>query len=304
MEIKSKENSLLYNTLLILSLLGLRSTNANNSVFLVDGIVENSVCIPLEIPEGNVTELYWRFRPLEPDARIAVYFEGKFNDYYQDRFRSRLGISLSNKSCTLQIHKLQFQDSGIYDIQIIILKDKQKLTKEFNLTVYEAVSNISLRQLDVRSINQSTDAPEVPSDQTCNTTLVCSVEEGSHVTFTWKQNGNTITRDKILYVSNHIRKMELVLKHEDVNSIYSCEASNKVSKEQTTIIPSQACNWTDMPPKPSNHTGLYIGILVVVVAVILTATVIFIKKKKQEKLHREEGSIYQNWLRISKKENV
>uniref|UniRef100_H3AQ65 Ig-like domain-containing protein n=1 Tax=Latimeria chalumnae TaxID=7897 RepID=H3AQ65_LATCH len=200
----------------------------------VDGIVENSVCIPLEIPEGNVTELYWRFRPLEPDARIAVYFEGKFNDYYQDRFRSRLGISLSNKSCTLQIHKLQFQDSGIYDIQIIILKDKQKLTKEFNLTVYVSKSPW------MRYFFGITSGFEHPH-YTCNTTLVCSVEEGSHVTFTWKQNGNTITRDKILYVSNHIRKMELVLKHEDVNSIYSCEASNKVSKEQTTIIPSQAC---------------------------------------------------------------
>uniref|UniRef100_H3AQ64 Ig-like domain-containing protein n=1 Tax=Latimeria chalumnae TaxID=7897 RepID=H3AQ64_LATCH len=217
---------------------GLRSTNANNSVFLVDGIVENSVCIPLEIPEGNVTELYWRFRPLEPDARIAVYFEGKFNDYYQDRFRSRLGISLSNKSCTLQIHKLQFQDSGIYDIQIIILKDKQKLTKEFNLTVYDEIHcQLYVLIFDCSNLQHN--------NQTCNTTLVCSVEEGSHVTFTWKQNGNTITRDKILYVSNHIRKMELVLKHEDVNSIYSCEASNKVSKEQTTIIPSQACNWTD-----------------------------------------------------------
>uniref|UniRef100_H2ZT91 Ig-like domain-containing protein n=1 Tax=Latimeria chalumnae TaxID=7897 RepID=H2ZT91_LATCH len=201
----------------------------------VVGRVGKSVCIPLEIPEGDVIELYWKFRPLEPDSLIAVFFEGKFYDHYQDRFQSRLGISLSDKSCTLQIHKLQFQDSGIHDIKIIILKDKWKLTEEFNLTVYEAVSSISLKEFN------STETPKPSPDQTCNITIVCSVEKGSHVTFIWKENGKNITKDKFLQVSNHTTKMEIVLKHEEINVTYSCEVHNKVSQENATINPWKFC---------------------------------------------------------------
>ncbi|XP_047671927.1 CD48 antigen-like, partial [Tachysurus fulvidraco] len=240
------------------------SSIGDSSVQEVIGAVGDSVTFPLHVPvSGNIiykSDIVGR----------VLNSQSEIND---ERFVNRL--RWHNQRGFFTLSDLRPDDSGLYTVQSTKdIKGKQ----EYRLDVYERVS-----------------APQVTttfsSAEFCS--LLCSVRNVRGLKLVWSEDRGLLNQTISNSTSNTILSLHLEIKKTDKHRQrnFSCEASNPVSNETTTIDVTKFCSLDKGTDTRANQI-----VIPVVVSVILLLLVIgmfvYLKKKKQNEAsrHTEDSS--------------
>ncbi|XP_058877754.1 SLAM family member 8-like isoform X2 [Acipenser ruthenus] len=176
----------------------------------VKGIVGESFTFPVEIANLQLDiEVHWRYGPAGPDRPIARLQEGKIKTDFIERFKSRLQLNMNTGS--LQIHHLNTEDRGIYQVETV----RDIFHKRFYLSVYNPVPGPHVEKINRRSC-----------------TLLCFVGNASEVNVSWMRDGKPL----------NTTELEISQEMQGGDVTYTCVASNPVSNKTTTVTPSHYCS--------------------------------------------------------------
>ncbi|XP_058877851.1 SLAM family member 5-like isoform X2 [Acipenser ruthenus] len=222
----------------------------------VKGIVGESFTFPVVIPNLQPDiEVHWRYGPAGPDSPIARLQEGKIKTDFDERFKSRLQLNMNTGS--LQIHHLNTEDSGIYQVETV----RNIFHKRFYLSVYNPVPEPQVMQ--IHSANRS-----------C--TLLCFVGNASEVNVSWMRDGKPL----------NTTELEISQEMQGGNVTYTCVASNPASNNTTTVTPSHYCDEKDDAPR--SHISIP-GIVLAVIGVLAGILIITVYLRRRKKAVEKEG---------------
>ncbi|XP_058877753.1 SLAM family member 5-like isoform X1 [Acipenser ruthenus] len=228
----------------------------------VKGIVGESFTFPVEIANLQLDiEVHWRYGPAGPDRPIARLQEGKIKTDFIERFKSRLQLNMNTGS--LQIHHLNTEDRGIYQVETV----RDIFHKRFYLSVYNPVPEPQV--LQIHSANRS-----------C--TLQCFVGNASEVNVSWIRDGKPL----------NTTELEISQEMQGGNVTYSCVASNPASNKSITVTPSHYCGKRngneDGAETPRNHVLIPVIVLAVIGVLAVLSITLYLRRKKTA--FEKEGS--------------
>ncbi|XP_036609520.1 T-lymphocyte surface antigen Ly-9-like [Trichosurus vulpecula] len=213
---------------LLCLLKGPEASRGDPAPMQVIGTLGKSVTLHLEIPRGEELEdLTW-----SKEGTIAIVTPGEPIKVIDKKIRDRVEVMSNNYS--LQINSLTLEDAGVYRAQINIKDSDMTTTKEYNLQVYEQLTEPQVRM-------NST----VLKDGHCIIFLICSVNaRRNDVTYSWSPLGPNAA------VSNGGSVIQISWKPCNADWNYTCTAKNPVSFSTFQVTPS----W-DLCPGPGTSEG-------------------------------------------------
>ncbi|XP_042538105.1 SLAM family member 5 isoform X1 [Dipodomys spectabilis] len=228
-------------------------------VHIVNGILEESVTFPLNIQElQQLTSIVWASKTsvafIKPeDSGKTPMVTVTHKNYY-----NRIEVIAQNYD--LVINDLKMEDAGEYKADISTKKDTT--TRLYHLQVYRRLGKPKITQSLMTSINN-----------TCNVTLICSVEKGQkNVTYSWSplgEEGNVL---------------QVFQTPADKQQTYTCTAWNPVSNNSDSISGHQLC--ADITRGlQTRHSGLLSMLAVLILAVFILSSVLLLRWYK-----RRQGS--------------
>ncbi|XP_074118429.1 SLAM family member 9-like isoform X2 [Sminthopsis crassicaudata] len=228
------------------------------------GTVGKSITLPLKMSSNRIQTIVW----LSQNALAIVDLKGPSPHiiYTDSNYYNRLEI-LENESYSLRIHNLTTEDENVYKGQITIENSvsTEMIIQKFFLHVYEELPK---PQVTVNFTGFEND--------TCNATLLCSVEkEGKNVTYSWTslEDGYTVT-----FQEGPKATVSWKLGESEPNFI--CRVTNPVSSQS-----AQANPFPELCPGQSsrNFSLLIIGIIITaMLCIVIMIWVIISKKREQE----------------------
>ncbi|NWS59341.1 HECAM protein, partial [Chunga burmeisteri] len=167
----------------------------------------------------NVTQTHsmrWEFLNGTSSHTILQYYGGSHNPPIHVPYTGRAIFYPSNGSLLLE--DVQESDSGLYKVTINV-GDRESL--KILLEVLKPVSRPQLRTSAL--VAQATGE------------VLCDVAEGRVDTITWKKDGQPLPPDRGFHLSNSLSVLYLKsAKRSDCGS-YSCNASNGISWQETSL---------------------------------------------------------------------
>ncbi|XP_023972011.1 SLAM family member 5 isoform X3 [Physeter macrocephalus] len=198
----------------------LEAAGSDTDIFMVNGILGESVTFPLNIqPSQKVISISWNSKTsvafVTPGNSGAAPTISITHQNYHER------INVSSQNYNLELRNLRMEDSGIYkaDINVKTSEMIATTTRCYSLQVYRRLGKPKITQSLMTSVNS-----------TCNVTLTCSVEkEEKNVTYSWSPLGE---EGNVLRVFQTPDNQELT---------YTCTAWNPVSNNSDSISAQQLC---------------------------------------------------------------
>ncbi|NXI34648.1 PSG22 protein, partial [Galbula dea] len=178
--------------------------------------VGSSVLLP---GPDNLTYIYstrWEYLYGTRSHTILQYSRGAHHPAIHVPYNGRAIFHPSNGSLLLE--DVQESDSGIYKVTVNMgARESQRILLE----VLKPVSRPQLRS--------SALVAQAPGK------VLCAVAEGKVDTITWKKDGQLLPLDRVLHLSSSLSILYLrSAKKSDCGS-YSCNASNGISWEETSL---------------------------------------------------------------------
>ncbi|XP_007171817.2 SLAM family member 5 isoform X2 [Balaenoptera acutorostrata] len=198
----------------------LEAAGSDTDIFMVNGILGESVTFPLNIQQSQkVISISWNSKTsvafVTPGNSGAAPTISITHQNYHER------INVSGQNYNLELRNLRMEDSGIYkaDINVKTSEMITTTTRCYNLQVYRRLGKPKITQSLMTSVNN-----------TCNVTLTCFVEkEEKNVTYSWSPLGE---EGNVLRVFQTPDNQELT---------YTCTAWNPVSNNSDSISAQQLC---------------------------------------------------------------
>nr|XP_058923322.1 SLAM family member 5 isoform X3 [Kogia breviceps] len=198
----------------------LEAAGSDTDIFMVNGILGESVTFPLNIKQSQkVISISWNSKTsvafVTPGNSGAAPTISITHQNYHER------INVSSQNYNLELRNLKMEDSGIYkaDINVKTSEMITTTTRCYSLQVYRRLGKPKITQSLMTSVNS-----------TCNVTLICSVEkEEKNVTYSWSPLGE---EGNVLRVFQTPDNQELT---------YTCTAWNPVSNSSDSISAQQLC---------------------------------------------------------------
>ncbi|NXH22242.1 PSG22 protein, partial [Bucco capensis] len=177
--------------------------------------VGSSVLLP---GPANITSTstWWEYLNGTSSHTILQHSRGSQHPAIHMPYLGRVIFHPSNGSLLLE--DVQESDSGIYKVTVNMgVRESLKVLLE----VLKPVSRPQLRSSAL--VAQATGK------------VLCAVEEGKVDTITWKKDGQLLPMERVLHLSNSLSVLYLrSAKKSDCGS-YSCNASNGISWEETSL---------------------------------------------------------------------
>uniref|UniRef100_A0A8C0CGD9 CD84 molecule n=1 Tax=Balaenoptera musculus TaxID=9771 RepID=A0A8C0CGD9_BALMU len=234
----------------------LEAAGSDTDIFMVNGILGESVTFPLYIQQSQkVISISWNSKTsvafVTPGNSGAAPTISITHQNYHER------INVSGQNYNLELRNLRMEDSGIYKADINVKTD-HTTTRCYNLQVYRRLGKPKITQSLMTSVNS-----------TCNVTLTCSVEkEEKNVTYSWSPLGE---EGNVLRIFQTPDNQELT---------YTCTAWNPVSNNSDSISAQQLCADIAMGLH-TRHTGLLSGLAVLsLILIILPSVILFLLHKR------------------------
>ncbi|XP_026229985.2 CD48 antigen-like [Anabas testudineus] len=204
--------------------------------------------IKADVPEDFIL-LVWRFN--ESDV-LVTYSPGREPTVFEG-YRGRVEFSVKNYSVKLK--NLQKTDSGVYTARVTA--SQEKIVAEYNVTVQDPVSPVSLT---VDSVSSSSDS--------CNITVTCRTQD-SNISSTFRCVNQICSEDK--REKSKTTTSGTFLHVNLVNDSIICNHSNQVSwttnTGQTKI--QDFCPQHDVVPNGAITAGIAVGVLVSCLLVVV-----------------------------------
>ncbi|KAM9538562.1 uncharacterized protein ACIB01_012505 [Guaruba guarouba] len=220
---------------------------------------------------GNITQVYsmqWEHLNGTSSHTILRYYRGSHSPAIHAPYTGRAVFHPSNGSLLLE--GVQESDSGIYKATVD-MGDRKSL--KILLEVLKPVSRPQLRSSALMA--QATGE------------VLCEVAEGRVDTITWKKDGQPLPPDRGILLSSSRSVLYLRLAKKSDCGSYSCNASNGISWEETSL------NITVAGLSPPLQDVLRIAVVAVVFAAV-SAWGLIIPVCQSEKL-RIRGELWR-WL--------
>ncbi|KAM6217237.1 SLAM family member 5 [Rhynchocyon petersi] len=240
----------------------------NTDVFMVNGILGESVTFPVNIQESQqVINIAWISK-----TSVAIILPGEsgrapkvtvtHNNYF-----NRLNVSGQNYN--LVISNLKMEDAGLYKADINIKGNDFTIAKNYSLQVYRRLGKPKITESLISSMNNS-----------CNITLTCSMEEEEKdVIYRWsplEEEGDAI---------------RIFLSPEEQELTYTCTAQNPVSNNSNSVSTQHLCADIAMGLR-KRHTGL-LSVLALLILLVLILSPMFLFRL----FKRRQGSYLQTFTK-------
>ncbi|XP_058877759.1 SLAM family member 8-like isoform X2 [Acipenser ruthenus] len=248
--------------LCFMSVYGPGLSAAQPDVQQVKGIVGESLTFPVEIANLTTEIVQWRHGPAGPDILIAKILDGKIETDINERFKSRLQLNMNTGS--LQIHHLNTEDSGTYQVETL----RDNFNKRFYLSVYNPVP-----EPHVEKINGS----EALANRSC--TLLCFVGNASEVNVSWMRDGKPL----------NTTELDPWQETESDSVVFTCVASNPASNKSITVTPSHYCGKRKGNRDDSPRSHILIPVIVLAVIGVVAGILITPYLRRRKKAVEKEG---------------
>ncbi|XP_060679414.1 SLAM family member 6-like [Hemiscyllium ocellatum] len=243
----------------------------------VNGTVGHSAWLPVEInPIPEKAEITWKFTEIGRAASIARLdtSDGKIKIFEDTVFDGRVTV---HENVTLQIDNLTMDDGGTYTVTLA--GGGRDYTGKVTLQVYEPVSVPTVELI------------ENITAENCNVTLLCSVEMGSNISYTWTSLGTTQKDGEVEQLSGNTGELKLSVGMSDPIH-YRCTVWNAVSEESREIRVGPPCTQSQKGSLPVGGLNIDLRIVVPIIIIIVIIIVIIItirfKCQKSRTKNREE----------------
>ncbi|NXI59327.1 HECA2 protein, partial [Chloroceryle aenea] len=178
--------------------------------------VGSSVLLPGPDNFTHSHSVWWQYLNGTSSRTILWYYRGSPNPAVHPSYTGRAIFHPSNGSLLLE--DVQESDSGIYQV-IVSFSARESL--KILLEVLKPVSRPRLRSSAL--VAQASGE------------LRCDVAEGKVDTIAWKKDGQPLPLDRAFHLSDSLSVLYLrAVKKSDCGS-YSCNASNGISWEETSL---------------------------------------------------------------------
>ncbi|XP_058615782.1 uncharacterized protein LOC131529855 [Onychostoma macrolepis] len=194
------------------------------SVSVMEG---DSVTLNTDVTEIHENDdILWKFgadtSPIAEISREKQIFSTY--DGTDERFRDRL--KLDHQTGSLTIMNIRTTDSGLYKLDIVGVKWS---SKTFSVSIYA--------RLPVPNITRDCSSSSSSSSY-CS--LLCSVENVSHVTLSWYKGNSLLSSISVSDLSISL-SLPLEVEYQDKNT-YSCVLNNHISNQTRHINISKLCD--------------------------------------------------------------
>ncbi|KAF4097253.1 hypothetical protein G5714_021261 [Onychostoma macrolepis] len=224
------------------------------SVSVMEG---DSVTLNTDVTEIHENDdILWKFgadtSPIAEISREKQIFSTY--DGTDERFRDRL--KLDHQTGSLTIMNIRTTDSGLYKLDIVGVKWS---SKTFSVSIYA--------RLPVPNITRDCSSSSSSSSY-CS--LLCSVENVSHVTLSWYKGNSLLSSISVSDLSISL-SLPLEVEYQDKNT-YSCVLNNHISNQTRHINISKLCDTSSDQGLPLFYIVLIpsaAGSLLIVVSVVI-----------------------------------
>uniref|UniRef100_A0A3B3SYP3 SLAM family member 9-like n=1 Tax=Paramormyrops kingsleyae TaxID=1676925 RepID=A0A3B3SYP3_9TELE len=214
----------------------------------------------------NDSVIVWTFGTSSPPPTIAKSVYGRIETNISERFRERL--QLDPQTGSLSITNISTSDAGIYQLHII---NGQILKREFTLEIYYPVNRPHITSL------QASRRSSVHLSASGRCWVLCFVENGRDVTLSWYRGTERLNQTSSPDLST---SLSLRLEIWEDSPVYSCVATNPVSKEAAEGNIKQLC--AELGPSPTPRIYVIPAVLIPT-AMILTGSIYLIYKSKKSR---------------------
>uniref|UniRef100_A0A3B3SYQ7 SLAM family member 9-like n=1 Tax=Paramormyrops kingsleyae TaxID=1676925 RepID=A0A3B3SYQ7_9TELE len=187
----------------------------------------------------NDSVIVWTFGTSSPPPTIAKSVYGRIETNISERFRERL--QLDPQTGSLSITNISTSDAGIYQLHII---NGQILKREFTLEIYYPVNRPHITSL------QASRRSSVHLSASGRCWVLCFVENGRDVTLSWYRGTERLNQTSSPDLST---SLSLRLEIWEDSPVYSCVATNPVSKEAAEGNIKQLCAELDASSQNANN---------------------------------------------------
>ncbi|XP_068919008.1 SLAM family member 5-like [Petaurus breviceps papuanus] len=249
-----------------------KASRENDAPVMVIGILGESAILPVEIPTGYELEnINWASH-----TPVAVMHpEGKSVKMITTHQNYRERLNVPPNTYSLEISPLKMEDAGNYRADINLQKSTATttITKNYTLHVY--------RRLAPPKITWNT----VTSENTCNITLTCFMEEGGEaVKYQWTPPGEQAVQ------SEGKSKLFIFRRPEDAHINYTCTATNPGSNNSRSIFLQDLCEGTVVTFDPLWYTLLSVLEMLIVTILAGVSFYLWHKRKQEPKASRENDA--------------
>ncbi|XP_078422839.1 SLAM family member 9-like isoform X1 [Cetorhinus maximus] len=234
----------------------------------VNGILGQSVTLPVNLPWTDPSIITWDFRNSSTAKKVQVCTKTRNSPAEcNNDLGQRVRLNLTDYS--LEIQTLIKSDQGWYETNA---RSGQGVHVEvMELRVYERLSNPTIQ------INN------VSSNGICNVSLSCVVENNSDLNYTWWRGAEMITSGEPHSMPDNLWNLEVSLNLHDNNTIYKCTVKNPVSEEAQSIDLAMECDMEGN--KARGNQQLHIGLIIagITIFIFILITIFFVLRKKHPK---------------------
>ncbi|KAK2084681.1 hypothetical protein P7K49_037714 [Saguinus oedipus] len=191
-------------------------SQTSSTPFLVNGVLGESVTLPLEFPEGEkIKSIVWHYNGASV-AFIALS-EAKSPQIHMTNLKWGKPLNFT-QSYSLQLSNLEMEDTGSYSAQMS--SETSANVFSYTLRIFKRLPRPHVR---VESI--------ISENGICNAILRCSVEEGEEtITYEWTSVGPGPAVPHVGSILNGSWSLN------DLDWSYTCTALNPVSNSNSTPI--------------------------------------------------------------------
>ncbi|XP_058392856.1 SLAM family member 6 [Diceros bicornis minor] len=225
-----------------------------STTLMVDGILEESVTLPLKIPaREEINSITWLHNGtsiifIQPNEKRIMVTAPKRKD--------RLKVM---QFSSLQLSNLTMADAGSYCAQIVT---NTSVFSSYTLRIFTR-----LRNLQVASHAQ------LSRNGTCEIHLTCTVENpNDNVLFKWRISGNTSLNETNLTISWDPKNSS--------EQNYTCIAENLVSNLSFSVSAQSLCEGFFSEKNQPLDTKWIILVILIPLACIVIPVYLFVRKKK------------------------
>lgn len=239
-------------------------SQSNPNPRLMNGILGESVVLPLELPAGKMANvIVWSYEETSPVTAILII---QLNEPEGPKFintdrkkEKRLNIT---QSYSLQLNNLTMADTGSYIAQITT-EDTERTVFRYTLRVFERLSNLEIANHTLLLENG-----------TCQMHLACIVKNSNQtVSVEWQTTGNISLREPNVTLSWDPRNSS--------DQTYICRAENAVSNLSVSVSTQSLCKDLTNRPWTKAQLTTIISIATVVIILIFACVCKYLWKRRR-----------------------